>query len=297
MQFIRNILILGSKTGFNQDLLFSFEDAGSKVKTEIVEDKNSISPILLDRKINSVLVNFTEAPDALYSLRLLKMYKVKTNDKLTIFFTSSNFETFQKVIGDSDLEGVNVCPWPVDENELSEKMLDSVFEKKISKQVVTEKNKKLNVDLEFIEVFINATKHTIEEMGQVSGLTHQKPTYLSQMEAPIGAGISSKILIQSEYFTGNFYVVFPTVSFLKLYENAVMEECDNINEENQDFAGELANIIYGQSKKVLSASGLILDMVIPSIHHSTQIEGETVIVIPFESSIGKFYIAVAPGTH
>lgn len=296
MQFIRNILIIGNTEQLNQELEVSIKHITNKVKVKIVKDKSSVSTALQDNKINSVFMALSEYSDSMYVLKLLAMYKTKTNEKLSIFFSSPNFETFQMIINNTDFDGVEVSPWPIDVDGLSQKMVDTVFEKKMSKQVITKKNKKVAVDLEFIQVFVQATKKTLEEMGQVTGLVHQKPTYLNLMPKPIDAGISSKIMIHSEYFTGNFYVIFPEAAFLKLYESAVMEECDEINEENQDFAAELANIIYGQSKKVLSASGLNLDMAIPSIHTSTKIEGDTVIIIPFESSIGEFYIAVAPGT-
>jgi CheY-specific phosphatase CheX len=108
-------------------------------------------------------------------------------------------------------------------------------------------------------------------------------------------GVASKIMISSDYFKGSFYVIFPSKTFLTLYEKVVGDHYEVINDENRDFAGELANIIYGHSKKVFSESGLNLDMAIPSVHRAAQIESELVVVIPFKSSIGNFYIAVAPG--
>ncbi len=295
MQFIRNTLIIGKNSDFQSELKIDLNALSKKVNVEIISDKNLLSTKLAEKTINSVFINLENEADCRYIFRLLGMYKMKTNEKLTVFFTSENFETFQKIINDTVLDGIDILPWPVDSDELAHKMIDSIFDKRLSKQVVTEKKNTLNVDLEFIQVFIQATRKTLEEMGQVQDLKHGKPTFKDKMTDPIEKGIASKIMISSDFFTGNFYVIFPETSFLNIYENAVMERCEGIDEENKDFAGELANIIYGQAKKVLSASGLNLDMAIPSVHHSSNVEAELVIVIPFTSSIGNFYIAVAPG--
>lgn len=295
MQFIRNILILGEKKDFSTEFKKTLEKLSKKISIDTGHERNDISCKIGDKTINAVLVHFENKSDVLYALRLLGMYKVKTNPQLEIFFTSSNFETFQSVINEIEEETFEVAPWPVDQDALANKIIDKLFDRKLSKQVVTNSNSVLNVDLEFIQVFIQATKKTLEEMCQVEEIKNLKPMLKDKMNDPLEKGIASKIMISSEFFTGNFYAIFPEKSYFNIYENAVYEAITEINDENKDFAGELANIIYGQSKKVLSASGLNLDMAIPSVHPSSNVEAELVIVIPFESSVGRFYIAVAPG--
>ncbi len=295
MEFIRNVLIIGDKDGFQENLKSELLKVSSKVSVQQIKDRTLLSQKLGDTKVNSVFININNFQECMYIYRLLNMYTTNVNDKLSIFFTSEDFEVFQEVISSiEETKGFNVIPWPANPREVAEKIVDSIFNRKLSKQVVTKNNNVLNVDLEFVQVFIEATKHVLTEMGVVD-LAHRKPTFKEQMDHPIEEGIASRIMISSKFFTGNFYVIFPEKSFLSLYESAVYETHEAINDENKDFAGELANIIYGHSKKVLSASGLALDMVIPSIHNSSNIESELVIVIPFDSSFGNFYIAVAPG--
>ena len=295
MQFIRNVLILGEKKEFSKEFKKTLEGLTKKVSINIVNERNDISSKISEKTVNAVLIYFENKSDVLYALRLLGMYKTKTNPQLEIFFTSSNFETFQSVINEVDEGTLEVAPWPVDQDALANKIVDKLFDRKLSKQVVTNSKSVLNVDLEFIQVFIQATKKTLEEMCQVEEIKNLKPMLKDKMNDPLEKGIASKIMISSEFFTGNFYAIFPEECYYQIYENAVYEAITEINDENKDFAGELANIIYGQSKKVLSASGLNLDMAIPSVHPSSNVEAELVIVIPFESSVGKFYIAVAPG--
>lgn len=293
--FIRHVLILGDKDDLNLKVKDCLLAGSKKIQVEIVPDRNEVSQKLGNFIVSAVFLNFAAVSEALYALRLLGMYMMKTNKELKVFFSSSNFETFQHIINETSLDNVDVIPYPFEAKELSHKIIDKLFDRKMSKQVVTKSKSVLNVDLEFIQVFIEATKKTLMEMCQIKKLKHGKPVFQEKMETPLDMAIASKILISSEFFKGNFYVIFPKSTFLKIYENAVMEEATEINDENKDFAGEIANIIYGQSKKVLSASGLNLDMAIPSIDLGTKIDSEIVIIIPFYTETGPFYIAVAPG--
>ena len=131
-------------------------------------------------------------------------------------------------------------------------------------------------------------------MAQLADLSHSAPMLMSKLTEPLNIAISSRILISSVHFKGSYYIAFPKETFLNFYEKVVMEKSTEINDGNKDFASELANIIYGQCKKRFSLEGYNLEMVIPSIHLG-EIKYPVVVLIPFESMIGKFYLAVAPG--
>jgi len=182
----------------------------------------------------------------------------------------------------------------LDVEDLVEKVHISAFGSNTSGVKSTTKNNELKVDLEFMNIFISNTRRIISEMAQIPDLKHSPPLLMSQIKEPLGIAISSKILISSVYFKGSYYIAFPKETFFNFYEKVVMEKCTEINNENKDFVGELANIIYGQCKKKFSDLGLNLDMVIPSIHLG-EINYSVVVIIPFESPLGKFYLAVAPG--
>lgn len=295
MDFIRSILYIGDKNDFYKSFTSHIEQVTKKIAVSSITGKAQLSEILANQKLTAIFVLVKDKAECLYIFRLLGLHKMKANPDLKIFFTSENFETFQEVVEKISLNDMVIYPWPQEPKETAKKISDAIFDKQLARQVVTKSDGKVVIDLEFIQVFVDATKKVLADMGKVTDLVHQKPTYLDKMEKPIEKGVASKIMISSEFFKGNFYVIFPESFFLKLYANAVYEEHDKLNDENMDFAGELANIIYGQSKKILSAAGLNLDMAIPSIHRSSQIRSELVIVIPFDSSIGNFYIAVAPG--
>lgn len=295
MDFIRSVLYIGEKDDFYKSFTEQLKGITKKITISNCSERSQLSELIAKQNFTAIFIMMADKAECLYCFRLLGLHKMKANPELKIFFTSSNFETFQEIVDKIALSDVEVYPWPQEPKELADKMADKIFDKQMSKEIVTKSNGKVTIDLEFIQVFVQSTRKVLEEMGDVQDIAHQKPRYIEQMEKPIEEGVSSKIMISSEYFKGNFYVIFPTPTFLKLYANAVYEEHDKLNDENIDFAGELANIIYGQSKKIFSAAGLNLDMAIPSIHRSTKVESEVVVVIPFDTSIGNFYIAVAPG--
>ena len=293
-QFIRRILIIAEPGKILDEMTRQFRNLSKKVKTDKIIDRQLLSSALANNLVNGVFLCSNEVQDTKFALRLLGMYKLKTNPDIKISFTSPDFDTFQQVLSESSLDSVQVVPWPIDYHEVASQLLAEIFDQSLSRKITLSNKQTVDFDLEFIEVFIQATKKTIQEMGGVQQIDHEKPKLIKNEKVVLEDGISSKITISSEFFSGDFYVIFPTQSFLKLYESAVGEKSDTISDENQDFAGELANIIYGQSKKIFAASGLNLDMVIPSTELKTTFEEEFTILSPFSCSVGKFYISVVP---
>ncbi len=295
-QFIRHILIIGEQGKCLDEMTKQLRALSKKIRSDKIIDRQLLSSALANHFIDGAFLCSDHIAEIKYALRLLGMYMMKTNSDLKLFFTSSNFETFQQILSDTDLEKVTVIPWPIDYKEISSQFIGEIFDQNLSKKITMANKEQVEIDLEFIDVFIQATKKTIEEMGGVSQIDHARPELRRNEMIKLEEGISSKITISSDFFSGYFYVIFPKDTFLNLYEKTVGEKALEVNDENSDFAGELANIIYGQSKKVFSASGLNLDMVIPSIELSTSLNEEFVILTPFSCSIGKFYIAVIPST-
>ena len=292
--FIRNVILYGEKKGLCRELADCLKQESSKVETSIISDKNEVSSLVGSHDFQAIFVRSENIKDIQYITKIFSMYR-KKNDSVNMYFTTSEFSVFQEIVKTmGNIAGVHLIPWPIKVVEVANKILDELYNRKLTQQIVTKDGTKLNVDLEFIKVFIDASKMVLGEMGVVD-ITHSKPAYKDQFQDKIEAGISSRIVINSPHFKGSFYIVFPSSTFLTLYEMATFEKHSEVNDSNQDFAGEIANIVYGNAKKIFSTSGLNLDMVIPSVHRSTKIVSEIVIYVPFNSSIGEFYIGVAPG--
>ncbi|RPJ73689.1 MAG: chemotaxis protein CheX [Alphaproteobacteria bacterium] len=240
-----------------------------------------------------------------FILRYFTMMKERNdNVEIPIFLSSDDFDLVQEAVTKFPLKKLQVLHSPLDVNDIAGKMQIAAlgsnsktppkkFTKDLSPQKKSSKNE-LDIDLEFINVFISNTKKVISQMANVPELKSSPPVLMSQLQEPIEIDISARILISSSYFKGSYYIAFPKQTFFNFYEKVVMEKCTEINDENKDFASELANIIYGQCKKKFSDEGLNLEMVIPTLHMGA-INNSVVVVIPFESPVGKFYLAVAPG--
>ncbi|MDO9182923.1 MAG: chemotaxis protein CheX [Bacteriovorax sp.] len=295
MEFIRNILIIDKfndqvelikKQILSKSNKFSVFTLNSRLQIAEIASKNDIKCLFLNANIGKV--------DTFYILRFFEMLKEKNNVDIPIFFTSEDFDLMQEALAKFTKIKLQILHTPLDINDLVEKIQVAILGKStLLAKSKTSKNS-LSVDVEFMNVFITSSKKVIAEMAQLSDLVHGAPILMAQLKIPLDIAISAKILISSAYFKGSYYIAFPKQTFLNFYEVAVMEKTTEINEENKDFAGELANIIYGQCKKKFSDEGFNLDMVIPSIHLG-EIKYSVVILIPFESSLGKFYLAIAPG--
>jgi CheY-specific phosphatase CheX len=99
---------------------------------------------------------------------------------------------------------------------------------------------------------------------------------------------------KNDFFSGSFFVSFPEKAYLNLRKQVLGETETTINDNNSDFAGELANIIYGQTKKELHENGINLEMVIPTSDRSASLKSKhPIIIIPIDSSFGRFYIKLA----
>lgn len=295
MEFIRNILIIDKSNDQASQIKKQLLVSSDKFSVFTLNNRLQVAEVATQHNIKFLFLNGNIGKtDIFYILRFFSMLKEKTKIEIPIFFTSDNFDFLQEAIVKFPLEKLQILHTPFDIVELVKKIEIVVLGQSSQSAKNNTSQNKHKVDVEFMNVFITSTQKIITEMAKVQDLKHSSPVLLSQLKEPVDIVISAKILISSIYFKGSYYISFPKQTFLNFYETVVMEKCLEINGENQDFASELANIIYGQCKQKFSADGFNLDMVIPSIHMG-QIIYSVVIIIPFECSLGKFYLAIAPG--
>lgn len=296
MEFIRNILIVDKSASDALGLKDKIVGKSRKFNAYTLDSRLKVAEIFSKHDIRFLFLNSNIGKrDVMYIMRFFSMLQEKEKTEIPIFFASEDYELLQEVLGEFPDVKVQIMHTPLDLDDVAEKIYISAFgEASSGASKAKLKNSAMDVDLEFMNIFISNTRKIISEMGQIPNLVHSPPMLMSQVKEPLNIAISSKLLISSVYFKGSYYIAFPKETFFNFYEKVVMEKCTEINSENKDFVGELANIIYGQCKKQFSDLGLNLDMVIPSIHLG-EINYSVVVLIPFESPLGKFYLAVAPG--
>lgn len=294
MEFNRNVLIIDHQASGRDLIKDEIEAATKKLVLFTLGSRTGFAELLSQNKVKCVFINTNIGKkDVFFILKYFTMIKERDGVETPIFLTSEDFEMLAEITKEFSLEKMQILHSPLEVSDLVKKIQITVLGKIDS--VTTGKSKDpLNVDLEFVNVFITATKRVLSEMAQIEDLKHSAPKLMASITEPLDIAISSKILISSTYFKGSYYIAFPSTTFLNLYEKVVMEKQTEITNDNKDFASELANIIYGQCKKKFSDDGLNLEMVIPSLHLG-EIKYDVVIIIPFDCYLGRFYLAVAPG--
>lgn len=151
------------------------------------------------------------------------------------------------------------------------------------------------LDVNFINPFLTATMNVLK----IQASTESKPGKLYKRESQdkyLG-DISGIIGLVSDAFTGSVVISFPEATFLKIMSRMLGEEFKTMSKEIEDGAGELTNIIFGQSKVILNEKGYGIKTAIPSVvsgkDHSVQnITNGPRVAIPFTTDAGEFFIEI-----
>jgi chemotaxis protein CheX len=117
-------------------------------------------------------------------------------------------------------------------------------------------------------------------------------------KSPYAKGdISGIIGLAGEKTKGSLAITFTKGAILQIASKMLGEEFKVIDEAVSDTVGEITNMLSGGARKILSESGYKFQMAIPSVvtgkDHiiSHKVKGP-VVVIPFETTAGSFFIEV-----
>jgi chemotaxis protein CheX len=149
------------------------------------------------------------------------------------------------------------------------------------------------VDVRIINAVISSTVKVLGQF-QVKEIKMGTPTFKDIAE-PMAGIISSVLNISSKSFQGQLSISFDKESYLEIVSSMLCEEQTEITADNQDAAGEINNIIFGNAKPDLSQFGV--DMTIPRVvRGANQVlpcpPGSAAMRVPFQTTKGKFYIDV-----
>lgn len=150
-------------------------------------------------------------------------------------------------------------------------------------------------DMKFLKPFVEGTLNTLKIQCKTEA-KYTQPFLKSKAPPMAQVHIASLLGLVSERFKGSVALCFPEKTFLNLMGKMLDEEFTNI-EEVKDGAGELLNIIFGHAKKVLNEEGHDFQKSLPSVISGENIKvnymtSEPVLVLPFESDAGIFYLEV-----
>lgn len=156
-------------------------------------------------------------------------------------------------------------------------------------------NHRKTMDTEFIDPFLTSAIHVLKVQASVDARAG-KPALKKSGEV-LSGDVSGIIGVISESFQGSVVITFPEKTFLKVMSSMLGEEFTELSQDILDGAGELTNIIFGQAKITLNNKGYGIQTAIPTVisgrnHSFTAQTKGPVVVIPFESSAGLFFVEI-----
>lgn len=143
--------------------------------------------------------------------------------------------------------------------------------------------------------FVESTKNcfemmlgTLPEEGEASEIDKE---VLSKMDLSAIIGLTGQM-------NGWIAVRFPKTVALNVVSAMVGIDKDDIDEEVQDAAGEIINIIAGSAKSTFALAGTDFKIAIPSVvvgdeHTLSPNRNSSYISLPFKSDLGDFYVEMS----
>lgn len=189
------------------------------------------------------------------------------------------------------MEGITFVEKPVSPQQLVEKIKPALKlihgNKGAAKQVQ-------KIEQQILRPFIEAVTLTIQTMGQAKEVNVGKATVMAPKQV-LGVDISTAVPIISASFRGTLYVSFPKDTFLKVVSNMLGRTETQITPDLEAAGVEFMNIIYGNTKRVLSEQGYEFQTGLPSIvrgadHIITGNGQYTVVGVPIASELGALHL-------
>ncbi len=149
----------------------------------------------------------------------------------------------------------------------------------------------MNVD--FINPFVETINNILATMASMS-CEYGKP-YLKDGRQPLGV-VTGIIPMSGDSVKGSLAISFSAGAIIKISSSMLGETISEVDETCHDLTGELTNMLSGGARKLLWEKGYDFEMAKPGVlTGDTEIPHEVsgpVLVIPFETSAGPFFIEV-----
>ena len=286
MKVIKRVLILSFNYDWADELKAELLKV-SKLDVLVASTRTIATKLLSENEFDLILIEETyKLKNMDYLLRVVTTLKAKPS---VVFFAFNDFELYKTVVIPKELSEVQfkAISMPLPITILSQIVIDVLFPYGLKSDA--------SFDREFLQVLIRSCKKVIYSFS-VEGLKPGKPSTLQKMQNELDISIRGKIILKNKFYNGSIFISFPKQTFLNFSNKVLAADSSEIDESNRDFASEFTNMVYGQAKKEFEQHGINLDMAIPIVDEQKQITPgkKPIFVIPIESSVGIFYIKVAP---
>ncbi len=147
--------------------------------------------------------------------------------------------------------------------------------------------------VEYLNPFIFATRKVLKMMAYMDSKP-RKP-YLKELGNNKGLGDISSVISVSGECKGSIGISFSTQCILRVAYQMFSEEYDGLTDEIVDMVGEIVNMVSGDARQELVKLGFHFSAGIPvtskgNDHELIHSIKDRVIVIPFQTEYGEFYI-------
>jgi len=151
----------------------------------------------------------------------------------------------------------------------------------------------MNVD--FVNPFVETINNILATMASLS-CEYRKP-YVKEHNKALGI-VTGIIPMAGESVRGSLAITFSAGAIIKISSSMLGEEIVEVDETCFDLTGELTNMLSGGARKILWEKGYDFEMAKPGIltgeEHIISHQGQgPVVVIPFDTKAGPFFIEVA----
>ncbi len=151
----------------------------------------------------------------------------------------------------------------------------------------------MNVD--FINPFVASISNILVSMAQLE-CQRGKP-YVKADQKMLGS-VTGLIPMVGDDVHGSLAISFSTSTIVRIASNMLGEDIHELDDSCQDLTGEITNMLSGGARKLLWQNGYNFEMAQPKILMEPELEHLVkvpVIVIPFTTEPGEFFIEVALG--
>ena len=150
------------------------------------------------------------------------------------------------------------------------------------------------MDEKFVSPFVESIVNVLSTMAMLKA----GPGTSSFKENETAHGdVTGLISMTGEQAKGTFAVTFTEKVILEITKRMIGEEITGIDNTVIDMVGEITNMSSGGAKKLLSEKGYRFDMAIPAViagkdHVIKHKSKAPVIIVPFDTEAGKFFIEI-----
>lgn len=273
-------------------------EGDEEMRQQMVNELGDMTQMIIVQSSDGVQA-FQKARNQKFDVILteFKLNKISEKQIIEAYRETGHNEFSPILVYTDDIENAKVQTREFKHIEFVKKPAElNVLADKISELSKLDPNKKkFKIDVDFINPFIDSSMKTLNGLCKVNNIEPQKPYLLGEEKLEID--ISGTLAISSPYFKGSIAISFDDPVYKDVISKMLEENVGEIDLDNQDGAAEIINIIFGQTKAVLNQRGYKLDRAIPSVmrgrgHKIYQDTRIPVLLVPFRSDLGKFWIQI-----